>query len=455
MTEFDDWRRVDPRTMLLLAVPAVAATAFFVLLAMAGGASAAELGIEVMWPLIGGVVAVARFVSGRFRVGDGAVHWTSGVFVRESTQVAIDRIQDVEVTRPLVARILGCSAVRVSSAGGAGEIELSYLDHGVAERLGAELRRLIGGSRLEPSVDESRVELHRVTNAELWRWVLRRAWPMLPVLPIALLVLARSVLDRVGLTVTRDDRTLYTSTGLTTLRRTTTSLARVHLVSSHRLWSQVVGGTETVRYASADVSGGADEGSVREELAVDVPVGSWERFVASVVGIAVPPADSMRTKPASVVAASRRRGVTRGALGLALPAALVGVGFAVNDRPGSGALIAAVGLAVGVGLGAVVGHVVGRRRHRVERWTATDDAIVVVGGVVRRVSTLLRIEKLQAVSVSAGPLQRRLGLVTVAVDVAPPGSEGAVVVRDVTVDDGAELLAACVRAGAVPLADGV
>lgn len=486
MSEFDDWQRVDVRTVLLVAVPAVAATAFFVLLAVAGGASATELGIEVLWPLIGVGIAVARYVSGRFRLADGAVHWTSGVLTRQATQVPFDRVQDVEVTRPLIARILGCSAVRVSTAGGAGGIELSYLDRDVADRLGAEVRRQIAVARGGSGVADDTgappaatsppgVVLHRVSNAELARWALRRLWPLpvvvvvavvvtavagagavslslLPATPLVLLGFVRTVVDRVGLTARLDERTVATTVGLSTLRRTSTPRDRVHIVSSNRIWAQLLSGTESVRYASADVSGDDGDGTLREELALDVPAGTWAGLATAVTGCAVPPDDRMRRKPAAVVAASTRRGIVRGAFaGVA-----VGVAAAVVvGGVGRGVVVGALSFVATVVAGAVVGAVVGRWRHRVERWWVGDDALVVTHGVIRRTSALLRISKLQAIEVTSGPMQRRLGLVTMIVDVAPPSQPGALVIRDVTVAEGVELERLLTAAGTVPLPDGV
>ena len=53
----------------------------------------------------------------------------------------------------------------------------------------------------------------------------------------------------------------------------------------YRLFLQGLLGKEGVRYTSADVTGNAAaEGSLREELALNVPIGSWRQFAETVSG---------------------------------------------------------------------------------------------------------------------------------------------------------------------------
>jgi putative membrane protein len=64
----------------------------------------------------------------------------SGIFQRRSRRVRMDRLQAVDVVRPLVGRLLGVAELRLEVAGGAqSEAPLSYLSVDDAIRLRAEL----------------------------------------------------------------------------------------------------------------------------------------------------------------------------------------------------------------------------------------------------------------------------------------------------------------------------
>jgi len=98
----------------------------------------------------GGILLVALlaaagygFVSWRFtRYGlvDGDLRVESGVLFRKSRRVRLDRLQAVDVVRPLLARALGLAELRLEVAGGTStEAPLAYLSEDDAHRLRAEL----------------------------------------------------------------------------------------------------------------------------------------------------------------------------------------------------------------------------------------------------------------------------------------------------------------------------
>ncbi len=95
-----------------------------------------------------GVIALVNWVSwrfSRFRVGGGQVELRQGALFRQHRQVRLERVQAVELSRPLLARALGLARVVVQSAGGSDStLTLSFLDLGRAEALREHLLDLAG-----------------------------------------------------------------------------------------------------------------------------------------------------------------------------------------------------------------------------------------------------------------------------------------------------------------------
>jgi putative membrane protein len=95
-----------------------------------------------------GVIALANWVAwrfSRFRVGAGQVELRQGVLFRQHRQVRLERVQAVELSRPLLARAMGLARVVVQSAGGShSTLSLSFLDLTRAEALREHLLDLAG-----------------------------------------------------------------------------------------------------------------------------------------------------------------------------------------------------------------------------------------------------------------------------------------------------------------------
>ncbi len=95
-----------------------------------------------------GVIALVNWVSwrfSRFRVDGGQVELRQGALFRQHRQVRLERVQAVELSRPLLARALGLARVVVQSAGGSDStLTLSFLDLGRAEALREHLLDLAG-----------------------------------------------------------------------------------------------------------------------------------------------------------------------------------------------------------------------------------------------------------------------------------------------------------------------
>ncbi len=118
------------------------------------------LGLAVL-VLVIAVVAGVSWVSwrfSRFRVANGQVELRSGVLFRQHRQVPLERVQAVETTRPLLARVIGLSQVVVQSAGGSdSHLTLAFLDAGRAEEVREHLLELAGRSDERAAAPAARV----------------------------------------------------------------------------------------------------------------------------------------------------------------------------------------------------------------------------------------------------------------------------------------------------------
>lgn len=88
------------------------------------------------WSVLGGLAALALYTSWavlswrmtRYRLDDDALEYEVGVVFRQHRQARLDRLQAVDVVRPLIARLLGLSELRLEVAGGSGsDVRLQYL----------------------------------------------------------------------------------------------------------------------------------------------------------------------------------------------------------------------------------------------------------------------------------------------------------------------------------------
>ena len=97
-----------------------------------------------------GVVAGANWLAwrfSRFRVGPHQVELRQGILFRQHRQVPFERVQAVELSRPILARLIGLAQVVVQSAGGSdSHLRLAFLSLPRAEQLRDELLVLAGRS---------------------------------------------------------------------------------------------------------------------------------------------------------------------------------------------------------------------------------------------------------------------------------------------------------------------
>ena len=90
----------------------------------------------------------------RFRVEQGELRVDSGLLKRQSKRLRLDRLQSVDVLRPLVARIFGLAELRLTAGGTEHtSVKLRYLPADAAQELRAELLGRAAG--LGPGVAEA------------------------------------------------------------------------------------------------------------------------------------------------------------------------------------------------------------------------------------------------------------------------------------------------------------
>jgi putative membrane protein len=83
-----------------------------------------------------------------FRISDDDVEVRSGVLFRTHRRAPLDRVQGVNLTRPMLARLFGMAKLEVVGAGTDANVNLEYLSTVNAETVRADILRLASGRRL-------------------------------------------------------------------------------------------------------------------------------------------------------------------------------------------------------------------------------------------------------------------------------------------------------------------
>jgi putative membrane protein len=111
----------------------------------------------VGWALIAVAVLLVVLIVGfwlswrmhTFRVTQEAVEVRSGILFRSHRSARLDRVQGVNVSRPVFARLFGTAKLDVSVAGQSGNVQLAYLGSAAADRLRGDVLRLASGARAQ------------------------------------------------------------------------------------------------------------------------------------------------------------------------------------------------------------------------------------------------------------------------------------------------------------------
>jgi putative membrane protein len=354
---------------------------------------------------------VLSWWSMRFRLGTETLRIESGILIRRSRRIRLDRVQAVEVQQPLLGRLLGMAELAIETAGSGTEATLAYLRLDHAHRLRAELleRSALAGRRApvggEPSAgpagtgteagpppSEAPPEvLHRVPPGRLFLSQLVRTAPLVTMAittavvavmvalgePLGVTVLVpagiavvstvgRGFIGQYGFELTRTRRGLGVRAGLLDVRSQSIPLDRVQgvVVLEPIVWRWLGWCEVQVTVAGVDQRGD-DDAHLTATLMPVIAGEEGARMVAEVLGGRDARAVALHPGPR----AARR---------------LDPVGWRVQ----------ALGVA--------------------------DDLLVARRGVLVRRTDLVPRHKIQSCAVRQGPLQRRLGLATLHAHL-PPG----------------------------------
>lgn len=87
-----------------------------------------------------------------FRITGDDVEVRSGVLFRTHRRAPLDRVQGVNLVRPMIARLLGMAKLEVVGAGTDGNVKLEYLSTSHAEAVRGDILRLASGRQLAEGI---------------------------------------------------------------------------------------------------------------------------------------------------------------------------------------------------------------------------------------------------------------------------------------------------------------
>jgi len=425
-----------------------------------------------LWLIVAGVVVLLavttlEWLRRTYELEGGALRLEEGVLERKRRVVPFDRIQQVELVRKPLHRLLGVATLRVETAGGSGaaEVDLDVVALGEARALRSSLLRAkaAADAEAEPGAEGAeateapaertllRLSLGEVMLAGItgtraaavlavlgplsqltdWfptlsDWLMRRVNPeaVAPTTPAAVVALAllavvvwlglaaaSSVVTDFGFTLARLGGDLVVRRGLLERREAVLPVARLQVVRLDESLLRRALGLASIRIQSAGRTGGADQTASR--LAVPVLQRSDVNRVLGELLQGASPVPMLQAPPPAARRWMVRRGVLR-AVPLTLAAAAV---LWLLSRPLAALALLLVPVAVLIGLAAYrsLGHA---RR---------GGFLYARQGVAIRVTTVVPVAKAQSGSVRSSYFQRRVGLATLHVDVAGGGATPKVV----------------------------
>src|SRR5690625_1639826 len=112
------------------------------------------IGVLLLGALIGLGASSLAWSRTHYGTSTERVFLHSRILFRQQKHVRLDRIQGIDVTQPLLARITGFAALKIESSGGAGSnLTLSFLKEQTAQQLRNDLLARAAGLRLEKQQD--------------------------------------------------------------------------------------------------------------------------------------------------------------------------------------------------------------------------------------------------------------------------------------------------------------
>ncbi|MEU3399227.1 PH domain-containing protein [Streptomyces filamentosus] len=160
-----EWRRLDPRTLLVTAAVLCGVAAGAGVPVAAGLSGGRPLWQAVGWVLAGAALLVAcgtaadwiRCRRTRYLIGPERIDLHTGLLLLKHRSLARDRIRSVDLTANPLQRLLGLTKVRIgtgeSTGGGESTLELELVTRAEGERLRRELLARPAASGADPAHD--------------------------------------------------------------------------------------------------------------------------------------------------------------------------------------------------------------------------------------------------------------------------------------------------------------
>jgi putative membrane protein len=169
------WRRLHVVTILMqiLANVRVLLAMIFALVVSLMSKDGSSARGDVVANVIGGVFAVLailpalfRYLTVRYAIVDGAFVLRSGLVFRQVRTIPLARIQNINLKRNVLQRLLKVATLQIETASGSGvEAELSVVGDAEAERLAEALQ---GVSRLRNGAERDRTLVYAATPGQLF-----------------------------------------------------------------------------------------------------------------------------------------------------------------------------------------------------------------------------------------------------------------------------------------------
>jgi putative membrane protein len=426
------WRRLHPISPLVRAGRGAIALAVLLVPELIGGrslsGSVVQLGILAAVVVFG---ALSWLVT-RWRLDGGDLQIESGLVRRQSLRFPLAQVQAIDIVQPGLARIFGVAELRLRMAGASGgTARLAYVGRHEAEPLRAQLLALAGGRHQDPAPVAAEPEriLSAVASGQLAASILISGEGILAEALLAGLVTA-AIVSPAALGAVAGGGAAWIITVPTLIWRRFNQEFRLTVAEAPdglRLRSGLVALTaETIR-----------PGRVQAVRMVEPLVWralGWCRLEVDIAG------------------RQRRKGegqAQRGQLRAVLPVGSPELALALLERilPGTPQIRDPPPRRA---------RLKSPLRYHFLAWGRSDSSVVATSGRLRRVTVWVPLAKVQSLRRVQGPVQRRLALASVHLDVAGRGVHAILRDRDAAEADRAlsELVVLCRRARAAP-SDGV
>ncbi len=423
----EGWVRVHPLTPWIKSWQLVAVAIFFVVHQLSTNLPDAlsrvrDLGeVGTRGLLLGGAVlalaavavialAILSWRMTRYRIAGDRLELRAGVLFRQHKLAQLDRIQAVDISQPLLARIAGLSRLTVEVAGsGSSKFELAYLSDDTAKEV--RNRLLAGSAGLDLAPDRPAPEAAELHSIEVPIGRLLASILLSPLAIVMIVFLLASLTEVVTRTV-----------GLAAMLPALVGLAG-------GVWSQFAGGFGFRVASSPD--GVRVRRGLLEQRNQTVPPGrvqavsvhqpwlwrrfGWWRVEVNVAGYGKGSSDAEHSTSRVLPVGTRDEAA----------AVLWFVSPDLGEEPGEqpGALLDLAMTGQGDAGGFVTSPPPARwldpLAWRRNGFRITRTALLIRSGALRRAVTLVPHERTQSLGAAQGPLQRRLGLASFALHSTP------------------------------------